>query len=289
MLKETWKRFRQNKLAMVGMCIFTFFFLIAVLSLVHLPGETKSIIMTHDPTEINAEDKLQGASKEHWLGTDALGRDIYSRLVQGTKVSMSIGFEAMGISLFIGTIYGLIAGFFGGKIDNLLMRIVDIGLVIPTFFLILTIMAIMDKPSIHVIVLVMGLTGWLGFSRMIRAEVLGVMPQLYIEAARSIGAGTFRLMFRHVLPNVIGPLFTAAALGTGGAILTETGLSFFGLGVQAPNASWGSVLKEGYSVMVLAPHIVISVGILILIVVLAFNFIGEGVRDALDPKLKEAG
>jgi len=278
MIKDIWKRFYRNKLAMTGFIIFLFFLSIALFS---------SVIMTHDPIAINADHKLQGPSSEHWLGTDALGRDLYSRIVQGTKVSMTIGFEAMGLSLFIGTLYGLIAGFFRGRIDNFLMRLVDIGMNIPSFFLILTIMAIMDKPSIHVIIIVLGLTGWMGLSRMIRAEVLGVMPQLYIEAARSIGAGKIRLMFRHVLPNVIGPLFTAGALGTGGAILTETGLSFFGLGVQPPDASWGSILKEGYSVMVLSPHIVITLGLLILLVVLAFNFIGEGLRDALDPKLSE--
>lgn len=191
----------------------------------------------------------------------------------------------MGIAVFIGTIYGLFSGFFGGIVDSILMRFVDIMLSLPTFFLILTIQAILS-PSIYNVMIVIGATSWMGVSRLVRGQVLSIKEQQFVEAAKAIGASNCRIIFRHILPNCFAPVIVAATLGIANAILIESALSFLGMGVQPPTPSWGNMLEDAQSYMAEAWWLAVFPGVLIAITVLSFNFLGDGLRDALDPRLK---
>lgn len=232
----------------------------------------------HDPLRTNLPDALLGPSAMYPLGTDQLGRDVLSRLMYGARISLSIGFIAVGISVLIGTAVGGAAGFAGGWLDAVLMRLVDTMLSIPTIFLLLAIIAFIG-PSIYLIMVVIGLTGWMGVARLVRAEVLSLREREYVLAARAIGASSWRVLTRHVLPNAMAPVIVSATLGVGGAILTESVLSYLGLGVQPPTPSWGNILNEGRVALGVAWWLTISPGVCILITVLAFNLLGEGIRE----------
>lgn len=273
------KRFSRNILSVIGAVI--------VLSLVAV-SLLASVIAPYDPTSIDVYDVLSPPSKTHLLGTDDLGRDLLSRIIWGSRVSLMVGFVAVGIALMIGIVIGSIAGFYGGKIDAVLMRFVDIMLAFPTFFLILAVIAILE-PSIFTIMAVIGITGWMDVARLVRAEFLALKERDFVDAARALGASNIKLIFRHVLPNALSPVFVAATFGIAGAILTESGLSFLGLGVQPPDPSWGNILTAGKDNIEIAWWLSVYPGLAILITVLSYNLIGEGLRDALDPRLWDAG
>ncbi|OGR82127.1 MAG: peptide ABC transporter permease [Elusimicrobia bacterium RIFCSPLOWO2_01_FULL_54_10] len=228
-------------------------------------------------------DRLQPPSGKHWMGTDDLGRDVFSRLLWGTRVSLVVAFVAVGIATLFGTLVGLIAGYFGRWTDAVLMRAVDILLCFPTFFLILMVIAFLE-PNIVNVMIVIGVTSWTGLARLVRGETLSLRERDFILAARALGASTPRILFVHLLPNVVAPVVVSATLGVGGAILTESALSFLGLGVQPPDPSWGNMLSAGKDYIYFAWWLSVFPGLAILTTVMAFNLLGEGLRDALDPR-----
>lgn len=239
----------------------------------------------YSPTEPNVDMILLSPSSEHLLGTDAIGRDIFTRLLYGARVSLWVGFIAVGISSLIGVTLGLVSGYFGGIVDEIIMRIVDIMLCFPSFFLILAVIAFLE-PSMMNIMIVIGLTSWTGLTRLVRAETLSLRERDFILAARLSGAGKMRILFVHILPNTLAPVLVSATLGIAGAILVESSLSFLGLGVQPPYPSWGNMLLDGKDVLSNAPWLSLFPGLAIFITVLGYNLLGESLRDILDPRLK---
>jgi peptide/nickel transport system permease protein len=262
----------------------------------------------HDPTKVNLPAALLPPSAIYPMGTDQLGRDVLSRLLYGARISLSIGFIAVGIAVMVGSAVGVIAGYFGGWADVVLMRVVDTLLSIPTIFLLLAVIA-MDPgerlvalggapgvgpvfkalfhavdPHIIVLMAVIGLMSWMGVARLVRAEILSLKERDYILAARVLGSSSWRIMTRHLLPNAAGPVLVSATLGVGGAILTESVLSYLGLGVQPPTASWGNILDEGRAALGIAWWLTIAPGVCIFTTVLAFNLLGEGIRERIDKR-----
>jgi peptide/nickel transport system permease protein len=244
------------------------------------------LICPYDPNGLNVDAILLPPGSDHLLGTDALGRDVFTRLVYGARVSLWVGFVAVGISASIGMVLGLIAGYFGGLVDEIIMRGVDVMLCFPSFFLILAVIAFLE-PSLNTIMIVIGLTSWMGVARLVRAETLSLKERDFIKAARLSGASVLRILARHVLPNALTPVLVSATLGIAAAILTESALSFLGLGVQPPTPSWGNMLMEGKDVMEIAPWLSVFPGMSILLTVLGYNLLGETLRDLLDPRLKK--
>lgn len=242
-------------------------------------------IAPYDPTAINVRAILLPPSWEHWCGTDTLGRDVFSRMLYGARVSLAVGFVAVGISLIIGLILGAIAGYAGGRTDAMLMRATDMVLCFPTFFLILAVIAFLE-PSIWNIMIVIGLTSWMGVARLVRAEFLSLKQREFVLAAHSLGVPAGRIIWRYLLPNAMGPVLVSAVLGVAGAVLVESGLSFLGLGVQPPDPSWGNILTEGKDNIQIAWWLSLYPGLAILVTVLGYNLLGEGLRDILDPRLK---
>ncbi|MBN1572730.1 MAG: ABC transporter permease [Deltaproteobacteria bacterium] len=271
------KRFLKNRLAVSGFVIVLLFFVVSFLA---------PVISTHDPAEIDRENVLSPPSTDYIFGTDKTGRDVFSRMVYGSRISLKVGFVAVGISLVIGVFIGALAGYYGGFTDAVIMRFVDIMLCFPTFFLILAVIAILE-PSIWNIMIVIGITGWMGVARLVRAEFLSLKQRDFVLAAKAQGAGGMRIIFGHILPNAMGPILVAATLGVAGAILTESALSFLGIGIQPPTPSWGNILTEGKDTIEIAPWLSLYPGLAILVTVLGYNLLGEGIRDALDPRLKE--
>ncbi|MDC0336258.1 ABC transporter permease [Pseudodesulfovibrio sp.] len=239
-----------------------------------------------DPNFINVDALLLPPSTTHLMGTDALGRDVFSRILFGGRVSLWVGFVAVGIATSIGLVLGLVSGYFGRIVDEIIMRGVDVMLCFPSFFLILAVIAFLE-PSLTNIMIVIGLTGWMGVARLVRAETLTIRERDYVLAARAAGAGSGRIIFRHILPNAMAPVLVSATLGVAGAILTESSLSFLGLGVQPPDASWGNMLLEGKEVLGIAWWLSVFPGLAILFTVLGYNLLGESLRDLLDPRLKQ--
>ena len=271
-----WQNLKRNKLAMAGGFVVGLLFVVSVLA---------PLLVPYDPNGINAWQVLSPPSWQHWFGTDELGRDVLSRVIYGARISLKVGFVAVGIAVAIGTLVGLVSGYYSGIIDTALMRFVDIMLCFPAFFLILAVIAIRE-PSIWNIMIVIGLTGWMGVARLVRAETLSIREMDYIMAARCIGCSNSRIIFRHILPNAISPVLVAATLGVAGAILTESALSFLGIGVLPPTPSWGNILTSGKDYIEFAWWLSLFPGLAILVTVLAYNLLGEGIRDALDPRVK---
>lgn len=364
-IEAFWLLFRQNRLAILGFFIFILFFCCATAGLLLTSGSNP----VFNPSTIRLEEKLRPPlSKANFdalrkgevptfgvylMGTDELGRDVLARMLQGAWVSLTVGFVAVGISVFIGIVMGGIAGYFGQyyirkdqvlftiflisgislvyfnfilsgvvlfligtiymgysrltrnrwkkkegpvwqaflqssaiSVDNLIMRIVDIMLCFPSFFLILTVVALLPA-SLYNIMIVIGLTSWMGTTRFVRAEFLSLREQDFVAAAKALGVGNLRIIFRHIMPNAVAPVLVSATIGIASAILTEAGLSFLGFGVPPPHATWGNILSDGKNFIFDAPWLTFIPGIAILIVVLSFNLFGEGLRDILNPRLRE--
>ena len=269
-------RLRENRLAMAGLGVVVFLILTALLSPVFSP---------FDPNEINVDAILLGPSFSHPFGTDELGRDVFSRMLHGARISLQVGIVAAGLATLVGVILGAVAGYYGGVVESCIMRFTDMMLCFPTFFLILAVIALLE-PSIFNIMAVIGLTSWMGVARLVRAEFLTLKEREFVLAADSLGAGDLRIIFRHILPNAMAPVLVTLTLGIAGAILTESGLSFLGLGVQPPEASWGNILTQGKANIEIAWWLSLFPGLAILVTVLGYNLLGEGIRDALDPRLK---
>ncbi len=275
-IKTFWRYFKKNHLAVGGLTMIVLIFLIA---------STAHWIAPYDPGKTDVSLKLTPPSLQHFLGTDQLGRDVFSRMLYGSRISLSVGFVAVAISILIGIFVGAVAGYYGRWIDSSLMRFVDIMFCFPTFFLILTVVALLG-PNIFNIMLVIGITSWMGTSRFVRAEFLSLRERDFVQAAKALGVKDRRIIFRHILPNALAPVFVSATLDVATAILVEAGLSFLGFGVQPPAPSWGNILTEGRTYIFDAWWLTVFPGLAILITVLSFNLLGEGLRDALDPRLR---
>ena len=354
-LQMAWRLFRRNRLAMSGLVIFVAFFWIAVIGVVLTTGATPYF----DPAQVRLVEKLRPPMSRpqsqtlapaerprlglFLLGTDALGRDVFARMLQGAWVSLTVGFVAVGIAILIGIVLGGIAGYYGARpiragpliacavivwglarltganpvsgigsiligmlvwaagrhtrrfpllsravisTDTLITGLIDIMLCFPSFFLVLTVVALVP-PNIYNIMAVIGLTSWMGAARFVRADFLSLREQDFVKAARALGLSDWRIIFRHMVPNALAPVLVSATIGIASAILTEAGLSFLGFGVPPPHATWGNILSDGKNYLMDAPWLTIGPGIAILLVVLAFNLFGEGLREVLNPRLRE--
>jgi peptide/nickel transport system permease protein len=271
-----WEMFYKNKLALTGCGIVILLFVVSLMA---------PVIAPYDPGAIDLKNVLAPPSGEHWFGTDQLGRDVLSRMIWGARISLKVGFVATGLAILIGMILGAVAGYYGGWIDATIMRFVDVMLCFPAFFLILAVIAFLE-PSIWNIMIVIGLTGWMGVTHLVRADFISLRERDFVRAARAIGANDARIIFLHILPNALASILVAATLGIAGAILTESALSFLGIGVQPPIPSWGNILTAGKDNIDIAWWLSLYPGLAILITVVGYNLLGEGIRDASDPRLK---
>ncbi|NIK76886.1 peptide/nickel transport system permease protein [Paenibacillus castaneae] len=273
------RRFLRNKLALVGLFLMVIFILIGIFA---------PFIATQDPTVSNLSQVYSKPSSEHYLGTDASGRDNFSRLVFGTRISLTVGFTAMIFTLVIGLVLGSLAGYYGGKVDAVIMRATDLMLTIPFLLLVLTIIAILQKVSIGIFVVIIAFTTWPNITRILRGTFLSLREKEFILGARSIGCSDFRIITKHFLPNAIGPIIVNATLTMATMIVIESALSFIGFGIPEPTPTWGNMIDEARQIRVLTkfPEAWIPPGAAILLTVLAINFIGDGLRDAFDPKGK---
>jgi peptide/nickel transport system permease protein len=272
---DVWRRFRRNHLAMAGLI----FLVLLVLAAIFAP-----LITQYSITERSTSYR-QGPSAEHWFGTDPIGRDVYTRVVYGARVSLRIGFLATVILLVIGIVLGAISGFFGGGADTLITRIIDVFLAIPYVVLAVAIATVFGR-SENAVILVLGLTGWLALARIVRSSFLSLKNLEYTEAATALGFSRTRIMARHILPNALQPIIVYGAIAVGAVILSEAALSFLNVGPQDPTPAWGLMVAQGKGALSNAPHLLFFPGMAIFLTVLAFIFIGDGLRDALDPKLK---
>ena len=263
-----------NPLALAGFVIIAAILLLALFA---------PFIAPFDPDAIDVKAILLSPSTQHLMGTDGLGRDVFSRMLFGARISLLVGIVAVGIATVIGVVLGAISGYYRGWVDIFIMRLVDVMLSIPTFFLILAVIAFLT-PSIWNIMIVIGLTSWMGVTRLVRAEFLSLRGREFVMASQTLGARDGRLIFRHLLPNSLTPIIVSSVLGVASAVLIESGLSFLGLGVQAPQASWGNILTDGKEYIQFAWWLSLFPGLAILITVLGYNLLGEGLRDALDPR-----
>ena len=277
--KEIWRRLKKNKMAMIGLTIITLMILVSL---------SADLLFDYNDVVIkqNTAIRLQTPNAAHWLGTDEFGRDILARLVHGSRVSLSVGVVAVSISLLIGGTLGAVAGFYGGKIDNVIMRFMDILLAVPSLLLSITIVSALG-PSIFNLMLAIAISSVPGYARIVRASVLTVKDQEFVEAARCIGANNFEIISSHIIPNCMAPIIVQVSLKVASAILSTSGLSFLGLGVKAPTPEWGAMLSGGRAYLRNASHLTIFPGIAIIITILSLNLLGDGLRDALDPKLKK--
>jgi peptide/nickel transport system permease protein len=273
-----WRSFSRNRLALAGGAVVVCLVVAALVAPVLAPW---------DPHRPDIKNALAEPTGRHPLGTDELGRDVLSRMLYGARVSLAVGFVSVGIATLVGIILGSLAGYHGGTVDAVVMRFVDLMLVFPSFFLLLAVLAFL-RPSIWTIMAVIGLTSWMRVARLVRAEFLALKEREFVVWSQSIGASTVRIIWRHILPNAMAPVLVAMTLGIPAAILTESGLSFLGLGVQPPYATWGNILNEGKDTIEIAWWLSFYPGLAILITVLAYNLLGEGIRDALDPRLRQA-
>jgi peptide/nickel transport system permease protein len=276
-IRESWVLLWRNRLAISGLALVLGLFAVALLA---------HWLAPYDPDFIDLKQVLMSPSPAHLLGTDTLGRDVLSRIIFGARVSLLVGFVAVGIATLIGVLVGALAGYYGGVLDQILMRLVDLMLCFPTIFLILAVIAVLG-PSIWNIMAVIGLTSWMGVARLIRAEFLSLREREFVVAARALGASDARLIWRHLLPNALTPVMVSATLGVAGAILVESSLSFLGLGVQPPTPSWGNMLTMGKDNIEIAWWLSVFPGLAILVTVMSYNFLGEGIREAIDPRLRD--
>lgn len=299
-----WRTFRRNRPAVVGLAVVLSFFVVALVGIALTRGAHPIL----DPREVRLPDRLQGPLGRpnrgavpaeslprlgvYLFGTDELGRDVFARMLEGAFVSLSVGFVAVGLAVAIGIVLGGLAGYYGGgrvgflTVDTIITGLIDVMLSFPTFFLILTVVAIL-RPSIWNIMIVIGLTNWEATARFVRAEILSLREQEFIHASQASGARGSRIIARQLIPNAMGPVLVSATLGVAGAVLTESSLSFLGFGVPPPDATWGNILADGKRYIFDAPWLTLIPGTAILVVVLAFNLFGEGLREAFNPRLRE--
>ena len=300
-----WRSFLRDRIAVAGMMACALFFVVALFGLLVTKGDQPVL----DPRQVRLADKFRPPLSlpnrqavpidalprlgVYVLGTDELGRDVFARMLEGAFVSLSVGFVAVGIAVAIGIIFGGIAGYYGRvrilrlmSVDTLITGLIDVALSFPAFFLILTVVAIL-RPSIWNIMVVIGLTSWEGTARFVRAEILALREQDFVQAARALGVSGPRVILRHLLPNAVAPVLVSATLGIAGAILTESALSFLGFGVPPPDATWGNILSDGKNYLFDAWWLTIIPGTAILVIVLAFNLFGEGLREAFNPRLRQ--
>jgi len=273
---ETWRRFTRYKPAILGLGFVSMLVMLAVFS---------PLIAPYNPDAVDTTLRGAAPSREHWLGNDDIGRDILSRIVYGTRIALLVGIGATSIAVTIGVLIGATAGYFGGKIDFALSRLIDTLMAFPLLALLLTLSTVFG-PSLRNVVIVIGCTVWASYARVVRAEVLSLRERDFILAARAVGTTDRAIITRHLIPNALGPVIILASLAVGGIIILESALSFLGLGVQRPTASWGTMLSDGRDYLRNYPHIAIAPGIAIALTVLAFNVMGDGLRDALDPRQK---
>lgn len=272
-----YKKLAKNKSAMVGAFIVFTFVILALLA---------PVIAPHDPIHIEMTKKLQTPSAEHWLGTDDKGRDILSRLLYGSRISLTVGILSTVLGAFVGIILGIVAGYYGRWIDSLIMRICDVLLAFPGILLALAIVSVLGASTTNVIIAV-AFFAIPTFARIVRGSTLSVKKLEYIDAIRAMGSSDLRIIFKHILPNILSPIIVQATLYIASAIITAAALSFLGMGTQPPDPEWGTMLSQGRSYVVQAPHLTLFPGLVILIVVIGFNLFGDGLRDALDPKAKK--
>jgi peptide/nickel transport system permease protein len=275
-ISRGWSRFRRYRPSLAGGVIVIALVIMAVFAPVFAP---------YSPTQ-KVGHRAAPPSSEFWLGNDEIGRDVFSRLIYGTRVALTVGIGAMSIAVVIGVTVGATAGYFGGKVDLVLSRVVDTLMAFPLLALLITLAALFS-PSLRNVVIVIGVTVWASYARVVRADVMSLRERDFVIAARAIGVGNARIIVRHMLPNVLGPIIVLASLDVGSIIILESALSFLGLGIQPPTPSWGGMLAAGRILMRNAPHIAVAPGIAITITVLAFNLLGDGLRDALDPRQRE--
>ena len=273
---DVWRRFRRNRLATVGMAIIALEIVAAVLA---------PLITFSDPTLVQPSVSRRSPGVDHWFGTDLLGRDLFSRVVYGARISLEVGIFAVIIALVIGLAAGAAAGYFGGALDGLVMRVTDIFLAFPYILAAIVIITAIGRGKTAVII-VLGLLGWMPIARLFRASVLQVKEFEYVEAARAVGAGDFRILSRHILPNAIQPVVVYATIFVGTAVLSEAALSFLGVGITEPTPAWGLMVAQGKDFLFSSPHLLFFPGAAIFLTVMAFVFVGDGLRDALDPKLR---
>jgi peptide/nickel transport system permease protein len=278
-LSEVWRRLKKSKMAMIGLAILVVLIVLAIFA---------NVIADYDEVAIkqNPSERLQGPSSEHWLGTDEFGRDMFARLIHGSRVSLLVGIVSVGIAILIGGALGAIAGFYGGVVDNIIMRIMDIFLAVPGILLAIAIVSALGSGLFN-LMLAIGISSIPGYARIVRASVLTVKDQEFIEAARAIGASDGRIIMKHIIPNALAPVIVQGTLGVASAILSTAGLSFIGLGVPKPRPEWGSMLSGGRAYLREASHVTTFPGLAIMITILALNLVGDGLRDALDPRLKQ--
>lgn len=276
-LLEMWRALIQNKTAVLGLCIIVFLVFLAVFG---------KFLMPYDPNVQDMGNTFAKPSSEHFFGTDNLGRDIFSRVIDGTKISLRVGLSAVAIALSIGTILGAVAGYRGGRTDTIIMRIMDIMLSIPSILLAITFMAALGK-GLDKAIIAIGLVSIPEYARIVRGSILSIKENDYVQAAKVIGNKDSRIIFRHILPNVLSSLIVRATLGISTAVLDTAALGFLGLGVQPPYAEWGDMLGRARGFIFKAPHTLIFPGLAITLTVLAFNLLGDGLRDAIDPKSRK--
>ena len=271
-----WKQFKRNKLAVAGLAIVLLLFAVAILA---------PFISPHSPSAYDLNSILVGPSGDHLLGTDAQGRDVLSRMIFGARISLSVGFVAVSIYVAIGILMGALAGYYGGWIDMVISRLIEVMICFPTFFLILAILAFIG-PSIYNIMIVIGITGWTGIARLVRGEILKLKSQDFVIAAEASGSSDLRIIFRHLLPNSLAPVLVSATFGVAAAILVESSLSFLGFGVPPHVPSWGGILSESQEFMDVAWWLTLAPGFAIFLTITAYNLVGESLRDAIDPRMR---
>lgn len=275
--KSVMRKLKKNKSAVIGAILILFFIVVAIIG---------PFIAPYSPTEQDLVNKLQGPSAEHWLGTDHFGRDIFSRIIHGTGLTLIVGFFSVALGATVGVFLGIISGYYGGRIDSIIMRLMDILLAFPSILLALAIVTVLGGSLVNVIIAV-AISSIPIFARIVRGSTLSVKKLEYIDAMRALGASDARIIFKHILPNISSPIIVQATLSIATSIISASGLSFLGLGAQPPTPEWGAMLSDGRNYLYNAPHVATFPGLAIVAVVLAFNMLGDGLRDALDPKMKE--
>lgn len=276
---EIWQRLKRNKMAMLGLAILLILVLGAIFA---------DVICDYDTMVIKQDigNRLQGPSAQHWFGTDEFGRDIFARILHGSRVSLVVGIISVSIALILGGSFGAFAGFYGGKVDMIIMRVMDVFLAVPSILLSMTIVAALGTDLVYVM-LAIGISSVPNYARIVRAAVMSVKDQEFVEASRAMGASNATIIFKEILPNCLAPIIVQATLSVAGAILSTASLSFIGLGVQPPDPEWGAMLSSGRQYMRDALHLTLFPGLAIVITILALNLLGDGLRDALDPRLKQ--